>query len=206
MDVADRLSPVVGYRSWIFSKKYIVLGSPLQRESTQDYYQRGVWNPGVAFSAQCDSALKHASLPGDFCTCGIYALSTLEAARAYFNHRQTLEGVTLLVGSVTLWGRVVEHEQGFRSQYAYPKTLYLPADFDTSLAERLRVSYGVNLEVLPDVVLPPRNVKSSMHPNFARWLGLPVPPAVVTTPCMELPSHGDTPLEEPVDDETNERI
>jgi hypothetical protein len=31
-------------------------------------------------------------------------------------------------GEVNLWGSVVEHEQGFRAEFAYPKTLYLSSD------------------------------------------------------------------------------
>ena len=31
-------------------------------------------------------------------------------------------------GEVYLWGTVVEHELGWRAQFAYPKTLFLPPD------------------------------------------------------------------------------
>ena len=31
-------------------------------------------------------------------------------------------------GEVYLWGRVVEHERGWRAQFAYPKALFLAAD------------------------------------------------------------------------------
>jgi hypothetical protein len=31
-------------------------------------------------------------------------------------------------GEVYLWGKVVEHERGWRAQFAYPKTLFLAAD------------------------------------------------------------------------------
>jgi hypothetical protein len=39
-------------------------------------------------------------------------------------------------GEVLLWGTVVEHEHGFRSQFAYPKSLHLPPDtLPVTLAE-----------------------------------------------------------------------
>jgi hypothetical protein len=31
-----------------------------------------------------------------------------------------------ICGEVYLWGRLVEHELGWRAQFAYPKTLFLP--------------------------------------------------------------------------------
>jgi preprotein translocase subunit YajC len=31
-------------------------------------------------------------------------------------------------GEVSLWGKVVEHERGWRAQFAYPKTLFLAAN------------------------------------------------------------------------------
>jgi hypothetical protein len=33
-----------------------------------------------------------------------------------------------IYGEVSLWGSVVEHEAGFRAEFAYPQALYLPLD------------------------------------------------------------------------------
>jgi hypothetical protein len=56
-------------------------------------------------------------------------------------------------GEVLLWGTVVEHERGFRSQFAYPKSLHLPPDtLPVTLAEiqsRLKIltTYRVDIFV-----------------------------------------------------------
>ena len=59
--------------------------------------------------------------PGEGCTCGLYATSTPEAlARAgVFNPG------TGVVGAIAMWGRVVEHGRGARSEFAYPARLRL---------------------------------------------------------------------------------
>jgi hypothetical protein len=61
-----------------------------------------------------------------------------------------------LYGEVNLWGTVVEHEQGWRTQFAYPKSLYLPSDTlphsSAPIQDRLRglIAYGVNIFVGDD--------------------------------------------------------
>jgi hypothetical protein len=59
-------------------------------------------------------------------------------------------------GEVFLWGMVVEHELGWRGQFAYPKSLHVPSDvLPATLAEilsRLRslVAYGCDILILRD--------------------------------------------------------
>lgn len=59
-------------------------------------------------------------------------------------------------GEVYLWGKVVEHERGWRSQFAYPKTLFLAADaIPFSLSEvnaRLKTlaEFGTDILLLRD--------------------------------------------------------
>ena len=54
------------------------------------------------------------------CTCGVYAAKTLE------HLRQAGCGGYGPYGEVLLWGIVVEHEAGWRAQFAYPKNFVLP--------------------------------------------------------------------------------
>jgi hypothetical protein len=59
-------------------------------------------------------------------------------------------------GEVYLWGKVVEHERGWRAQFAYPKTLFLAADtIPFSLSEinsRLKTlsDFGTDIFLLRD--------------------------------------------------------
>ena len=48
--------------------------------------------------------------------CGIYAVKTPR-----LDDRDDA-----IYGQVNLWGRVIEHEHGYRAQYAYPALLYTP--------------------------------------------------------------------------------
>jgi hypothetical protein len=50
------------------------------------------------------------------------------------------------VGRVSLWGRVVEHERGYRATRAYPFDLFLPAQH-RALAIPLAARYGVEVMV-----------------------------------------------------------
>jgi len=61
-------------------------------------------------------------VPGADCMCGLYAASTLRAlARAGVLANRHV-GV---VGSIDVWGRVVEHDRGTRAALAYPSRLRL---------------------------------------------------------------------------------
>ena len=59
-------------------------------------------------------------------------------------------------GEVYLWGKVVEHERGWRAQFAYPKTLFLvPDTIPFSLSEidaRLKTltEFGTDIFILHD--------------------------------------------------------
>jgi hypothetical protein len=55
------------------------------------------------------------------CTCGIYASSSL---RTLVTSTPAMPAVSA-VGTVALWGRVIEHERGWRAEYAYPDRLTL---------------------------------------------------------------------------------
>ena len=61
--------------------------------------------------AECDRPEKHPS-PEVSCDCGIYGSK-------YYDPRYYDSSV---FGIVKLWGRIIEHEYGYRSQYAYPES------------------------------------------------------------------------------------
>jgi len=50
-----------------------------------------------------------------------------------------------VVGEVSLWGKIIHHERGWRASCAYPRHLYVFAE-DAMLAETLRERYGVPVE------------------------------------------------------------
>jgi preprotein translocase subunit YajC len=120
--VPDYISPVVGYRVWQWDAAGL---KSLNGER---------WLAHQPLSAECRAAARGsisglsktvhnpAELPDFNCTCGIYAAKTTEHLRQCGYRRF---GV---YGEVSLWGTVVEHERGWRAQFAYPKALVLAAD------------------------------------------------------------------------------
>ncbi len=109
MTVPDYISPVVGYRVW-------------QLDSTGLKSLNGIeWQPGKAFVAECENQGCHDAPQAD-CTCGVYATKSFAHLRwaGYAQYG--------IFGEVRLWGTVVEHEQGWRAQFAYPKQFIIPCE------------------------------------------------------------------------------
>lgn len=74
------------------------------------------WPVLVPARATCSKRRLHA-VPGARCACGLHAVSEPFLLRRARN--------PAVVGTVALWGRVVEHEHGFRAELAYPQRLRL---------------------------------------------------------------------------------
>jgi len=106
MTAPDYISPIVGYRVWQWDAGLKSLNG-IQ------------WRPQQALTSVCRAQGRH-ELPEARCTCGIYASKSLSHLRrlGYTERR--------ICGDVSLWGMVVEHEEGWRAQFAYPKTLVVP--------------------------------------------------------------------------------
>jgi hypothetical protein len=138
MIVPDAIEPIVGWRCWS-------LTDAGQLESLVPFGDR-LWLPGERKEATCfppiPSTLGEASgtecaeldpdlgdadflrqhhAPLESCSCGIHAAKDLETLQLAL-----LSGP--VVGEVYLWGKVIPGEDGYRAQYAYPKSLRLVAD------------------------------------------------------------------------------
>jgi len=100
-----------------------------------------LWLPGQRLSATCradrlssisglrNSAHDAAELPGLKCTCGVYAAKNIK------HLNQCGYSKFAVRGEVFMWGRVVEHERGWRAEFAYPKSMVLlPAAIPFSLS------------------------------------------------------------------------
>ena len=125
----DYIEPIVGWRTWlavpeneIFRLRSIVYDT--------------LWSPHNELVASC---LHHAVRlpwrkhpkhvpPARNCACGIYAAREPEEAAAYLDGRSWADGLSVhrVIGTVSLWGRVVECTRGWRGSRAYPKRIYVP--------------------------------------------------------------------------------
>lgn len=74
------------------------------------------WPPRRPAVASCTRHRSHVR-PELECTCGLHAVETPDELR------RTRDPAVL--GTVALWGRIVEHEHGYRAALAYPQRLRL---------------------------------------------------------------------------------
>jgi hypothetical protein len=118
----DYISPIIGCRVWHWD------GVGLRSLNGEP------WQPGTPLQARCrvcdfalwsrghQARLSSNIAPDLKCTCGIYAGGNLEHLRKPGYER------SLIYGQVLLWGTVVEHQRGWRAQYAYPHSFLLPPE------------------------------------------------------------------------------
>lgn len=111
--VPDLIEPILAWRAWKVdsnSKFGIVLKAVGSDQ---------LWVPRQALKAKCTSKKAHKAPVMD-CNCGAWAFKSLEillkAADTYKPQ---------VIGQVALWGRVVETENGYRAEQAYPHELWL---------------------------------------------------------------------------------
>jgi hypothetical protein len=74
------------------------------------------WPYREAARARCKRRRFH-DAPVYGCTCGLHATHTTELLRR--------TKAPAVLGRTALWGRVIEHEHGYRAQFAYPQRLRL---------------------------------------------------------------------------------
>ncbi|MEX2275076.1 MAG: hypothetical protein WEA10_05885 [Actinomycetota bacterium] len=74
------------------------------------------WPHREAAKARCKRGKFHTA-PDLACTCGLHATHTTELLRR--------TKAPAVLGRIALWGRVIEHEHGYRAQFAYPQRLRL---------------------------------------------------------------------------------
>jgi hypothetical protein len=150
VNIPDYISPIVGYRVWHWDSAGLrsLNGEP--------------WLPGRPLAAGCEAAARGTIVgraeaahsahepPHSDCTCGVYAAKNIEHLRQSGYERYGIHG------EVYLWGTVVEHERGWRAQFGYPKSLFLPPDAIpftlTEMDARLEtlIAFGVDIFLVGD--------------------------------------------------------
>ena len=109
MTAPDYIFPIVGCRVWRWDETGLKSVNSIP------------WQPGRALAATCAQPSTHESPQGD-CRCGVYAAKTFDGLR----RMRYTESERWIRGEVFMWGRMVEHEDGWRAQFAYPKSLIVP--------------------------------------------------------------------------------
>jgi hypothetical protein len=147
MDCAE---PILGWRLW-----HVRLhGGGYRLESFTRHHVS--WPARRRLEAACSAHGDEA--PSSAHECGIYAFKSRDLAeellRRYIGVRQCYgreqefppprRGRPIALGSVSLWGRILERERGYRAQYAYPYELFL-LNADDGIARDLRRLYAVDV-------------------------------------------------------------
>jgi hypothetical protein len=127
--VPDYAGPRIGWRVW----NVVEIDGDFRLSSL---VYRTIWLPRSEVVARCRRPL--AALPWERmplhgppnydCLCGIYAVETPARALPYLTSRLAhgRNAVPRIMGLVSLWGRIVESEGGWRATYGYPALLVVP--------------------------------------------------------------------------------
>lgn len=140
--IPDYHETMIGWRAWGVKPDLEFGEIPLLRSVT---YSDHAWTPGEPTEAECRRAHRGThEVPHETHTCGLYSAKTRERLMSMEYHRYDAEqrGLFHVVGSVSLWGKIVEGSQGWRAQFGYPRELFLPFEA-WSLAAPLTEAYGV---------------------------------------------------------------
>jgi hypothetical protein len=164
--IETEIDAVVAWRGWsLVEEDGRVLLSSLTRPES--------WMPRAPHAASCAKGRR--PTPQRRCRCGVYATTTPEALGGL---RSLPGGV---VGEVSLWGRVIEHGQGYRAELGYPGRLGLVCS--GCLAEGTgrradvvqRLDTGDRVRLLPwcsehapaALQVPARDVESALLSDYA---------------------------------------
>lgn len=129
MVAPDFVEPLVGWRAWHVIEtpdglRLHSIGRPV------------VWEPGVEQRADCRRRSswprrrrdRQHPAPEPTCSCGVWAVRRPQLAIAGLDiYGRSWKPVHRVLGRVSLWGRVVEHDQGWRAECAYPAELFVPS-------------------------------------------------------------------------------
>lgn len=137
MQVPDAIGVIEGWRVWQIPASISTHGKyPVKLQSMAAH---SFWIPGEPCIAKCgvrsQLQLRHPEAfefcenpPGEGHACGLYSAKTLEWLVGGFNYhtQYDAENTFVVVGKVANWGKVIEHEWGYRAEKSYPVLLYVP--------------------------------------------------------------------------------
>ena len=116
------VEPITGWRVWDLSDSSA--GGPLLHPVGSGV---DIWPPGQPVEARCGASplltwtRRPHDAPDPTCRCGIHGARSLEE----IDRPRPAYPPPTVVGSVSLWGRVIEHERGWRAAFGYPSRLRL---------------------------------------------------------------------------------
>jgi hypothetical protein len=171
LELAFSTDPVVGWRVWRVERpvdrRMSALDLALElreaeragverpAEALFDYRLRSLtqpefWPMRTRMESVCGrgpSAHPYSAGPEADCECGIWAFRAhLSAERTLLDYAHS--GRLLALGPVSLWGRLIEQELGWRAQFAYPLELEIYGASEEVAAD-LGAAYGIEATSKP---------------------------------------------------------
>lgn len=107
--VPDFVEEYIGWRGWQITPNG-KLAAIVNEEA--------VWTPGEALPAYCAKGKRH-PVPFMNCSCGFYAADSLDGLMVQNYH---LAGA---FGRVSMWGKSIDYTGGYKSQFAYPREIWI---------------------------------------------------------------------------------
>jgi hypothetical protein len=146
--VPDYPEPLCAWRLWEVED----VGSAPRLRSL---YRLSFWPVGAPLEARCEAQRlrlsrrpRHAA-PSETCTCGIYAAPFELIRRKLAVDGGLPPGCLFVIGTVSLWGDVLECERGWRAALAYPSRLFVPLGLRGAAERAVGLGdYGVPVELL----------------------------------------------------------
>ena len=136
--------PVLGWRIWRLRLSAAGVAAPV----LESCIYRDPWPAQRAFSSECPDHPR----PVPACGCGIYAVTTREAALEWARWAQSAVPHPIVVGRVQLWGRILPYSAGYRAELAYPYELEVLAGNGLDGAGARRLASALRERYLVDVV------------------------------------------------------
>jgi hypothetical protein len=115
------VEPISGWRVWNLSSGDAGLRLQPAGSGVDPWEPRRVVEARCGLPALLTFAIGPHKAPDIRCRCGIYASRSLDE----FERPRPAWPPAPVVGTVALWGTVVEHERGWRAEFAYPARLRL---------------------------------------------------------------------------------
>lgn len=184
LKVPDLPEPIVGYRMWRAVGGHLLSGKfetwprtgPLAARCRTDLYGLPNWQkPFPSGGISLSPHLLREGPPARYCGCGIYAEKSPQLP--FWTGFLTGDYVS---GEVLLWGRVFEHERGWRAEFARPHRLYRlwRGGLTEDSMQRLADAYGVEI-VDPPPVIPPSPTDPPAFANLGSQLSHVSPGSIV---------------------------
>jgi len=124
---------IVAYRAWLLTFDGLL---------TSVHIKHALWKPGHPMQGKINDVFIYGEGGG------VHAAKDVEAVREYIGDVQTYDMATdsyrtLVIGTVVLWGEVIEHERGYRAEYAQIASLDEITGDNPEALRRLRETYGL---------------------------------------------------------------